>query len=170
MRYTVQVAGREHVVEITETADGLTAQVGDRPARPARLVPSPAPLHVLELGETRATLAIEPVVDEAGRWSVALEGRPPVEVEAVDARFAKVLQREAGASRRLKQLKSPMPGVIIELCVEAGQEVTQGQVLLILEAMKMQNEIRAEGDGTVKSVKVSVGDSVPARGLLIDFA
>jgi biotin carboxyl carrier protein len=169
MRYKVQVGGREHEVEITETANGFTARVGDGDARPVRLVPSPAPLHVLELGETRAAVALVPVADEPGRWQVALAGRPPVEVEAVDARFAKVLKREGAGARRLKKLKSPMPGVIVELHVEPGQEVTKGQVLLILEAMKMQNEIRAEGDGTVKAVKVAVGDSVPAGGLLIDF-
>ena len=71
---------------------------------------------------------------------------------------------------KLKKLKSPMPGVIVELRVEEGQAVTPGQVLLILEAMKMQNEIKAEGEGTVKSIKVAEGDSVPAGGLLIDFA
>jgi biotin carboxyl carrier protein len=53
--------------------------------------------------------------------------------------------------------------------VESGQTIAKGEGLLILEAMKMENMLKAEQDGTVKSVNVSVGDAVEKNNVLIDF-
>jgi len=55
-------------------------------------------------------------------------------------------------------IKAPMPGLVIEVLVVEGQQITAGEVLIILESMKMENELRAEWDGTVRSVHVRPGD------------
>ena len=60
-----------------------------------------------------------------------------------------------------------MPGKILEVKVSVGQAVKAGDTLLILEAMKMQNEIAAPSDGTVKSISVSAGQSVKVRDQLV---
>jgi propionyl-CoA carboxylase alpha chain len=65
---------------------------------------------------------------------------------------------------------SPMPGLVVAVEVVAGQEVKAGQTLCIIEAMKMQNIIRAERDGTLKSVGAKAGDSVGADDVLAEFA
>ena len=62
---------------------------------------------------------------------------------------------------------APMPGTILSVAVEAGATVTKGQTLLVLEAMKMENEIQAPADGTVREVNVSQGLSVNAGDTLI---
>ena len=62
-----------------------------------------------------------------------------------------------------------MPGLIIQLLVKDGDEVKSGDTLLILEAMKMENIIKAPGDATVKSVKVRKGDGVEKNQVLIEF-
>jgi biotin carboxyl carrier protein len=62
-----------------------------------------------------------------------------------------------------------MPGKVLEIMVESGQTIAKGEGLLILEAMKMENMLKAEQDGTVKSVNVSVGDAVEKNNVLIDF-
>lgn len=59
-----------------------------------------------------------------------------------------------------KPVKSPLPGVIVAVKVKVGDAVKNGQVVAILEAMKMENEIQAEFDGVVTSVNVSQGDSI----------
>ncbi len=64
-------------------------------------------------------------------------------------------------------LTSPMPGTIISVAVSDGAIVSKGQTLLILEAMKMENEIKAPRDGTIGEVKVSQGTSVNAGDILI---
>ena len=62
---------------------------------------------------------------------------------------------------------APMPGKIIEVKVSVGQAVKAGDTLLILEAMKMQNEIAAPADGTVKAINVSAGQSVKVRESMV---
>jgi propionyl-CoA carboxylase alpha chain len=69
-----------------------------------------------------------------------------------------------------KLVVSPMPGLIVKVDVEEGQEVKAGEALLVVEAMKMENVIRAEKDGTIKSVNVEAGASVAADELMIEFA
>lgn len=59
-----------------------------------------------------------------------------------------------------KPVTAPLPGVIIDIRVAAGDQIKAGQVIAILEAMKMENEIQAENDGTIISVHVGKGDSV----------
>lgn len=65
------------------------------------------------------------------------------------------------------KIASPMQGKILKTPVSVGQAVKKGDVLIVLEAMKMENEIQAEKDGTVASVDVSVGDSVETGQVLI---
>ncbi len=73
------------------------------------------------------------------------------------------------ASTGIKDIKAPMPGLILDLKVKVGDEVKKGDVVLILEAMKMENIIKAAGDGIVKSVKVNLKDSVEKNQVLIQF-
>lgn len=73
------------------------------------------------------------------------------------------------ASNTLKEIKAPMPGLILDLKVQPGDEVVKGDVVLILEAMKMENIIKAPGDGIVKAVKVSLNQSVEKNQVLIQF-
>lgn len=67
-------------------------------------------------------------------------------------------------------IKSPMPGTILDVKVNSGDTVKKGQVLLILEAMKMENEIMAPQDGTVASINVSKGASVNAGDVLVSLS
>jgi len=169
MRYQVEIAGKTLEVSVEETVAGLTVKLGDGPARLADLTPRPAPLHTLSLGEARCEVALEGDAEDPAQLRLTLPARPALPTRVQDARFAKLARRDGAGHKKLKRVKSPMPGVVVEVRVEPGAEVEQGQVLLILEAMKMQNEIRAEGQGVVKSVPVSAGDSVAAGALLVQF-
>jgi propionyl-CoA carboxylase alpha chain len=69
-----------------------------------------------------------------------------------------------------KLIMSPMPGLVVSVSVAVGQEVKTGEAVCIVEAMKMQNIIRAEADGVVKAVNASAGASVAADEVLVEFA
>ena len=86
----------------------------------------------------------------------------PAPKAAAPAPVAKVA---AGAGEH--SVDAPMPGKVIKLVAAEGQAVKAGDVLLILEAMKMQNEITADADGTVKKFNVAAGQSVKAHESLV---
>lgn len=72
-------------------------------------------------------------------------------------------------SSAVKDIKAPMPGLILDLKVKAGDTVKKGDVVLILEAMKMENIIKAPGDGVIKDVKVVLKQSVEKNQILVQF-
>jgi propionyl-CoA carboxylase alpha chain len=69
-----------------------------------------------------------------------------------------------------KKLLCPMPGLVRSIAVTQGQEVKAGETLAVVEAMKMENVLRAERDGTVKRVHVRPGDSLAVDAVIMEFA
>ena len=102
-------------------------------------------------------------VEETGAGSapaaVPVKAAPKAPVAAPKAAVA------SGAQGSVK-VNAPMPGKILKTVAAAGQAVKKGEVLLVLEAMKMENEIVAPQDGTVASINVAVGDSVEAGAVV----
>jgi len=78
--------------------------------------------------------------------------------------------KKAGGGASEKILKSPMPGRVVKVLVQKGDSVTAGQALLIIEAMKMENELRAKAPGTVAEVHVAPGTAVEGSAKLVTFA
>lgn len=75
----------------------------------------------------------------------------------------------AGANKIVNEVKAPMPGLILEVCVTIGQEVTENEPLLILEAMKMENTLVSPRSGKIKSIAVEKSNAVEKGQLLIEF-
>jgi biotin carboxyl carrier protein len=73
-------------------------------------------------------------------------------------------------SNKVADLKAPMPGLVLEISVEVGQEVVKGDTLLILEAMKMENVIKSPTDGVIKSISVSQSETVEKNQVILNFA
>ena len=72
-------------------------------------------------------------------------------------------------SNKVNSIKAPMPGLIIDLKIKAGDLVNPGDPLLVLEAMKMENILKSPGEGVIKNVKVKKGDNVEKGQVLIEF-
>lgn len=75
----------------------------------------------------------------------------------------------ANTAQKMSSIKAPMPGLIIDVMVEPGDEIEEGTPLLVLSAMKMENVILAEGEGVVKSVEVKKDDAVDKGQLIIEM-
>jgi len=93
------------------------------------------------------------------------EYRPPAPAPAAKPDAGKEHAAPAGAL----QMTAPMPGAILAVNVSAGDQVKKGQVLVVFEAMKMENEIVASADGVVAAVHVSKGDSVASGDVLVSL-
>jgi biotin carboxyl carrier protein len=143
----------------------------DRPAENQR---------VITIGKRRYEVKVVEGEVSEGSFTLELKGeRIPVELSQIEMRTV----GSAGTSRRREPVKkaaakakgdagalgirAPMPGKVVEVFVEPGEEVESGDVVLILEAMKMENELRTPKRGTVKAVNVKPGDSVAGNQLLV---
>ncbi len=167
-RYYVQWAGEERVVEIRGGQAGLEVLV-DGTVYPADVaaVENGDLLNLLVDGQS-ATYAVR-FEDGAAMLSFHdREVRVPIEDERGRmARLATGGSRSGGAD---SEVKSVMPGVVKELLVAPDQPVQAGQALLILEAMKMENEIRAPREGVVERIHVEAGQAVEKGAQLVSLA
>ena len=101
-------------------------------------------------------------------WQVLLRGRLyPVEVE--DEREKRLRAAAGGGVAETGEfhLRAPMPGLVVALPVTEGQSVKRGQVILILESMKMQNELKSPRDGTIGRIRVRPGETVEQKQTLL---
>ena len=109
--------------------------------------------------------------DPAGKaFIIKINGRlyPVVLKDKFDVLLEKMGMNSNGGAK-VNHVRAPMPGLIIQLKVKNGDHVKAGDTLLILEAMKMENIIKAPGDAIVKSVKVAMGEGVEKNQVLIEF-
>ena len=101
-------------------------------------------------------------------WQVLLRGRLyPVTVE--DEREKRLRSAAGGGVAETGEfhLRAPMPGLVVTILVEEGQTIKKGQVLLILESMKMQNELKSPRDGVIGRLRVKPGETVEQKQTLL---
>ena len=125
--------------------------------------------HIIHKNETFTAHLVEMDYDNK-TFKLQLNGKI-IELELKDK--MDLLLEEMGISNmdanQMNDLKAPMPGLIIEVMVAPGDEVKKGDPLLILEAMKMENVIKAAGDGTISDIKAQPGARVAPNQLIITF-
>jgi propionyl-CoA carboxylase alpha chain len=172
-RRAVWLGESEIALDITREGDALVVRF--EAAGKSR------PTHVL----TSAWKPGDPV------WSGTIDDRPiSVQVRpvlngfdlshrGVETRAYVYTEREAAAARLMppkkaadsgKAVRCPMPGLVVSISVSEGQEVKAGETLAVVEAMKMENVLRAERDGVVKAIKAKPGDSLAVDAVIMEFA
>lgn len=105
-------------------------------------------------------------VEEVGEGTVPAASAPAAPVPAAP----KAAAPKAAPAAKGEPVAAPMPGTILSVNVSAGQSVKSGDVLVVLEAMKMENEIKAPKDATVASVNVAKGEAVDTGAALVTLA
>lgn len=112
------------------------------------------------------------VDDGEKRWRVAVAGTGDTQWVFVNGQVGTVEAPKSGRRRGKKSdagVMSPMPATVVAIHVAPGQAVTEGELLIVLEAMKMELPIRAPRDGVVKTVACAKGDLVPPGVNLLEF-
>ena len=164
MKYIVTVAGRELEVEV----DGDRVTVEGR-AQTATLRPIPGtPMRQLVLEGQPTVLAMRS--GGRGQWSLGIRGER-WEVEVVDERTRHIRSLTGGAERARGPvvLRAPMPGLVVRVAARVGDQVAAGAGLVVLEAMKMENELKAPAPGVVGAVRVEAGQAVEKGQVLVEF-
>ena len=166
MRYSVDVNGQMIAVDVSP--DGVRVEGGA--VLDAELLTSAlSPLTRLRVGTAVYEILVRQGA-EPGRLTVII-GHDRFAVEALDERTRAV--RSLTVARRgalgSAALRAPMPGLVVRVYVVPGERVQAGQPLVAMEAMKMENELRAPAAGTIKSVPVSVGNAVEKGALLAEL-
>lgn len=165
MKYFVAVGGREFAVEVE--GDRLTVDGVPVDAHLSRLTGTP--LRHLLLGTESHALMLEGT--GRGVWQAERFGER-WEVEVVDER-TRHIRTLTGAGQKAAGppvLKAPMPGLVVRVLARPGERVSVGAGLVVLEAMKMENELRAAADGVVQAVHAVPGKAVEKGQVLVEFA
>jgi pyruvate carboxylase subunit B len=164
MKYVVTIGDRE--VEVT--LDGERVIV-DGVAHVAHLSPlAGTPLWLLVLDGVPVTLPAERTGH--GEWVVTVHGeRLDIRAEDERARRLRSLLGTTGREQQAGVIRAPMPGLVVRVQVAAGDVVAAGQGLLVLEAMKMENELRAPAAGLVASLAVQPGQPVEKGQVLVEL-
>ncbi len=164
MKYTVILDGQSLEVEID--GDHVTV-AGQVHAASLGIIPG-TPLRQLLIDGRPSTLAIESL--GRGRWALA-PGGERWEVEVLDERARHIQSLSGGADRPpvSQVLKAPMPGLVLRVHVAAGQQVVAGAGLVVLEAMKMENELKSAAAAIVRAVRVKPGEAVEKGQILVEF-
>lgn len=165
MRYYVTVGGRTFEVDLGReetTVDGSPVVAGMSHVEGTDL------RSLLLDGQSFRILARH---EGESRWGLHLRGRR-FEVEAVDERARAIREMTGSGSGPTgpRPIRAPMPGLVVKVEVAEGARVDVGQGVVIVEAMKMENELKAEGPGIVTRIHVSPGEAVEKDQVLIELA
>jgi biotin carboxyl carrier protein len=165
MMYVVEVNGRRLNVEVRDgeaIVDGVKYLVSMQTVAgtPVRIVGVNDAVHRLVLRERVAR----------GRYRMWLDGHR-YDAEALDSRARAIRDMQASVAKPSgpAPLRAPMPGLIVQLRVKVGDTVAAGAGLVVMEAMKMENELRTVAAGKVRAVHVSVGAAVEKGALLVEL-
>ena len=165
MKYVVDVAG-----ELVEVAiDGATVRIDGEELSATLSDLAGTPIALLTLGDEVHRVVVTRG-DARGRYALSIDGRR-FNVEALDERTRAIreLSKASAAASGPAPLVAPMPGLIVRVHVEVGATVQPGQGLVVMEAMKMENELRAVAGGVVKAIRVSPGTAVERGATLVEL-
>lgn len=128
------------------------------------------PVHLVRVGEQVHRVVARRGATR-GQWTLDVDG-VRVETEALDERMRAIrdLTAESAALLGPAPLIAPMPGLIVRVAVSVGDVVAAGQGLVVVEAMKMENELRAIAPGIVTAVHADVGSAVEKGAILVELA
>ena len=163
MKLIVTVGSQNHAVDVTEDNGRYRITIGERVWDvDARLTAQGITSLIID-----GVSYVADVEDHAGACLVEVGGESyPIDVED-HTRYIIRTRGGAGAGAGGQTVKAPLPGKITHVAVRAGEAVTPGQSLVVIEAMKMENELKASAAGTVREVRVAAGQAVNAGDVLV---
>ncbi len=162
MKFEVHISGKTRIVEIERDANGWQATLDGQSGAADVVEIAPNTFSVLFAGQSHE-ICVTPSPD--GKIKLQ-DGLREFTAEVIDPRSWSGRRHAGVEAEGRQQITAPMPGKVVRLLVKAGDAVETGQSLLVVEAMKMQNEIRSPKSGTVERVLAQEGQAVNAGEVL----
>lgn len=161
MKLTIELAGKSRLVELTRGDQGTACSI-DGAAMQADIAKIGPGTYSILIGGRSLEVRVEP---HAQSLVVSVAGRE-YSVKVHDPREWRGKRAGALQSEGRQQVLAPMPGKVIRILAKAGEKIEAGQGVVVVEAMKMQNEVRAPKSGQIEKVLVAEGQSVNAGEVL----
>jgi biotin carboxyl carrier protein len=158
LHYRVLIDGEEFELEVDRSGAGTTVVHDGRAKRVDVLRIADSSVYSLILGGTSHEVSVH---RRNGEFEVVLGGETYA-ARVFDERAMKIAAAggEADGAQAGEIIRAPMPGVVIGIAVAVGEEISPGQGVVTLEAMKMENELKSASGGTVKEIRVEIGRGV----------
>jgi biotin carboxyl carrier protein len=164
MPYFASSGGREHRLDVRQGREGLCVRLDDREFQVDLLRVDPA-LYSLLIGGRSYEID---VLDTEEALVVLVNGQPfRVEMQDEQERRLRAAAGKGDTRVAKRVVTAPMPGKVIKLLVKPGDPVSLGDGVIVVEAMKMENELKAPSAGTVKEIRVEEGKAVSGGDVLV---
>lgn len=158
MKLNAELKGEKHEIEIKRDGDKIFARVGDRE-------------YELEASEVEPDVYLFKYDNRIFQIYVAPNGivnlgNHQLEISVTDPKRLRGANAEGASAEGTAEIKTAMPGKLVRVLTEVGAEVKHGESVLVVEAMKMQNEMKSPKDGVVKEIRFAEGATVNAGDIL----
>lgn len=165
MKYIVELNDSRHTVDV----EGTQATIEGIKAHAELGVSNGTPTRLMRIGD-RVVRVTGRRGDRRGLYHLEIDGYKYT-VDAIDERTRAIrdMTAKAAGAAGPAPLKAPMPGLIVRVNVKVGDEVAAGQGMVVMEAMKMENELRATAAGVVKAVLIEPGKAVEKGAILVEL-
>lgn len=165
MKLQAAVAGEKHQIEITRDGDKLFARVDDRNYELEASEPEPNVFLLKHEGKIFEVF-VSPQKN-SGEPNAVRIGSTELEVALSDPKRLRGTGSGSDSIDGAAEIKTAMPGKVVRILKSAGDAVEKGEGIIVVEAMKMQNEMKSPKDGAIKEIRVAEGDTVGAGDILI---
>lgn len=167
MAYIASSRGQAHRLDVHQDSAGLHVHLDDREV----------PVDVLQVGPSLYSLLIDgrsyeiDVLEMDGAFVVLVNGQPfRVEIQRGRAGRVRPRTRTAAVPAGEQHISAPMPGRVVKLLVKVGEGVQEGDGIVVVEAMKMENELKASAAGTIREIRTQEGKTVNGGDVLVVIA
>ena len=164
MKLQAEISSEKHEIEIRRDGERVSARIDDREYEIEASEVEPN-VYLLKNENKIYEVFISPQQNLNEPFEVKIKNQE-FEITLIDPKCLRGAGASSGGADGIAEIKTAMPGKLVRVLVKAGAEIKQGEPLLVVEAMKMQNEMKSPKDGKVKEIRFSEGATVNAGDVL----
>ncbi len=164
MKLQAELNNEKHEIEIRREGERVSARIDDREYELEASEVEPN-VYLLKNENKIYEIFVSPQANQNAPFEVKIKNRE-LEITLIDPKRLRGAGASGGGADGIAEIKTAMPGKLVRVLTEVGAEIRQGEPVLVVEAMKMQNEMKSPKDGTIKEIRFSEGATVNAGDVL----